>query len=79
MVGVDVIMLVDICCLQMEPFTILYPSFLPPRPLYLHKLFYSKEQFLNKADRGKADYDCDSSYNKQYTSSDLIWSRLEKI
>ena len=35
MVGVDVIMLVDICCLQMEPFTILYPSFLPPSPTLL--------------------------------------------
>ena len=49
MVGVDVIMSVDICCLQMDPFTILYPGFLPSRPLYLHKLLSSKEQFISQA------------------------------
>ena len=67
MVGVDVIMLVDICSLQMEPFTILYPSFLPPRALYLHKLFSSKEQLINKADIGGADCNCQSN-NYQNTS-----------
>ena len=53
MVGVDVIMLVDICCLQMEPFTILYPSFLPPRPLYLHRLFSSREQLSTRQTEGE--------------------------
>ena len=73
MVGVDVIMLVDICCLQMEPFTILYPSFLPSHPLYLHELLSSKDQFINKADRGRAEWNCHSSY----IAADIIESNLD--